>query len=78
MTYSVDFLNGGDYAVNLIHHYVQNGADGLGMGGHGDLLNVIIPAGNLVGQPSVNSDALAETLGEYLAGVGVHKLVFKA
>ncbi len=73
----VDLVGAGDHALLRIDHDVQNGLDGLVVGGHGDVVLDVVAAGDLMGQLAVDADALAEALGEDLAGVGVHKLILE-
>ena len=72
-----DLVGGLDDALFRVHHDVQNGLNGFRVGGHGDLLLDILPAGDLVGQAAVNADTLAEALGEDLAALGLHKLILQ-
>ena len=72
-----DLVGGGDDALDRVHHDVQHGLDGLGVGGHGDVLLDVLAAGDLVGQTAVDADALAQALGEDLAALRLHKLVLQ-
>ena len=72
-----DLVGGGDNAVDRVHHDVQHRLDGLAVGGHGDLPDHVLTAGDLVGQTAVDADALAQTLGEDLAALRLHELVLQ-
>ena len=72
-----DLIGGGDNAFDGVNHDVQHCLNGLAMGGHGDILLHVVPAGDLVGQTAVDADALAQALGEDLAALGLHKLVLQ-
>ena len=74
----VDLIQRLDNAVFRVGENVQNGGDGLGMGGHGNFpLDLDILVGNLVGQSAVEGDTLAQTLGKDLAGIRVHELILE-
>ena len=78
MADGVDLIQRLNNAVFRVGEDVQNGGDGLGMGGHGDLpLDLDILVGNLVGQSAVEGDTLAQTLGKDLTGVRVHELILE-
>ena len=78
VTHRVDLLHGADHAVLGVHQGVQNGLDGLGVGGHGHVgvLDGLL-AGGLIGELAVQADALTQTLGQDLLSVGVEQLVLQ-
>ena len=80
VTHSIDLLHAGDHAVLLVHKGVQNGLDGLGMGGHGHVNGVLLfLTGDLglIGELAVDADALAQALGQQLAVFGVQQLILQ-
>ena len=77
VAHGVDLIGGLDHAIDRIHQDVQNGLDGFGMGGHGDIQHNFIAAGDAVVQPSVDADSLAQALGGHVAGVRVHQLILQ-
>ena len=78
VAHRVDLGGGLNDPVLRAQQGVQHGLDGLGMGGHGDLKLVLgVLGGDLVGQAAVDADALAQALGQHLAGVGVHELILE-
>ena len=80
VTHSVDLLHGTDDAVPGVHQSVQNGLDGLGMGGHGHIDGVqhlLAFHLGLVGELAVDADALAQALGQQGAGLGVQQLILQ-
>ena len=79
MAHGVNFIGGGDDPIDRVHQNLQDGGNGLGMGGHGDLpLHLFVLGRNLVGQAAVQTDALAQALGGDDAGLRVHELVLQA
>ena len=76
MTDSVDFVSGLDHAQLGIHQDLQRGGNGLGVGGHGDVLHSL-GAVHVVVQAAVNADTLAQALGGHHAGIGIHQLVLE-
>ena len=74
----VDLLHGADHAVLGIHQGVQNGLDGLGVGGHGHVgvLDGLL-AGGLIGELAVQANALTQALGQDLLSVGVEQLILQ-
>ena len=72
----IDLVNGLDDTVHRIYQDVQNRGNGLGMGGHGDVLDHLLIA-DLVGQAAVDVDPLAQALGGNFAAFGVHELVLQ-
>ena len=79
VTDGVDLIDRLNDAVLTVHEDRHNSFDGLLMGGHGDVLFDLRALGQcLVGQPSVQTDALAQTLGSDDAGIRVHKLILQA
>ena len=79
MTNCVDLLHGGDNAVFRTGQLLDNGSNGLGVGGQADILikDGLAPHQRAVLQMSVDTDALAETLGHELFGLHVDELVFE-
>ena len=80
VTHRVDLLHGADDAVVLVHQGVQNGLDGLGVGGHGHVDGVqhlLALHLGLVGELAVDADALAQALGQQGAGLGVQQLILQ-
>ena len=80
VTHRVDLLHGGDDAVLGIHQSVQHGLDGLGVGGHGHIggLDGLLALHlGLVGELAVDADALAEALGQQMAGFRVQQLILQ-
>ena len=72
MAHGVNFIGGGDDPIDRVHQNLQDGGNGLGMGGHGDLpLHLLVLGRNLVGQAAVQTDALAQALGGDDAGLRV-------
>ena len=78
VTHRVDLLHGADHAVLGIHQGVQNGLDGLGVGGHGHVgvLDGLL-AGGLIGELAVQANALTQALGQDLLSVGVEQLILQ-
>ncbi len=76
VAHGIDLIGGGDDTVHGVHENGQNRLDGLGVGGHGDILHDLLTMG-VVGQTAVNVDPLAKTLGGHIAGIGVHELVLQ-
>ena len=77
---SVDLLHGADDAVLLVDERVQHGLDGLVVGGHGDgsgLDGFLAGKLGLVGEQTVDADALAQTLRQQLACGGVEQLILQ-
>ena len=77
---SVDLLHGADDAVLLVDERVQHGLDGLVVGGHGDgsgLDGFLAGKLGLVGEQTVDADALAQTLRQQLARGGVEQLILQ-
>ena len=77
---SVDLRHGGDNAVLGVHQSVQNGLDGLGMSGHchvDGLQGLLALHLGLIGELAVDTDALAEALGQQIAGLGVQELILQ-
>ena len=78
MAHGVDLRGALDHAVLGREQGVQHGLDSLGVGRHGDFKFVFgIPGRDFVGQATVDADALAQTLGQHLAGLGVHELILQ-
>src|SRR5699024_7783071 len=75
VAYSGDLVSGGDHALLRIYHDVQHGLDGLVVGRHGDLTDHILAAGYLMGQATIDADALAQALCKDLAALRLHKLI---
>ena len=76
MAHGIDLVGGLNNTVNRVNQNVQNRGDGLGMGGHGDVLDNFL-AVCVVGQAAVNVDTLAQALGGYHAGIGIHQLILE-
>ena len=80
VTHRVDLLHGGDDAVVRVHQGGQHRLDGLGMGGHGDVRRrhggLALHLG-LIGEFSVNADALAQAFGQQMAGFRIQQLIFQ-
>ena len=80
VTHRVDLLHGGDDAVVRVHQGGQHRLDGLGMGGHGDVRRrhggLALHLG-LIGEFSVNADALAQAFGQQMAGFRVQQLILQ-
>ena len=76
MAHGIDLVGGLNNTVNRVNQNVQNRGDGLGMGGHGDILDNLL-AVCVVGQAAVNVDTLAQALGGYHAGIGIHQLILE-
>ena len=77
---SVDLLHGADDAVLSVHQGVQHGLDGLGMSGHSNINGVqhlLALHLGLVGELAVDADALAQALGQQVAGLGIQKLILQ-
>ena len=77
---SVDLLHGADDAVLLVDERVQHGLDGLAVGGHGDgsgLDGFLAGKLGLIGEQTVDADALAQTLRQQLARGGVEQLILQ-
>ena len=80
VTHRVDLVHGGNDTILGVHQGVQHGLDGLGMGGHGHVDGVQLLLAfhlGLVGELAVDADALAEALGQQLAGGGVQELILQ-
>ena len=78
VTHRVHLVQGLDDAVALVHQDVQDGGDGLGMGGHGDVAGHLLAlGGDAVRQTAVDADALTEALGADPAGIRVHELILQ-
>ena len=80
VAHSVDLLHGADHAVVGVHQSVQHSLNGLGMGGHGHVNGVLLfLTGDLglVGELAVDADALAQALGQQVAGLGIQKLILQ-
>ena len=76
----VDLLHGSDYAVLGIHQSVEHGCNGLGMGGHCHVNRVQLFLAldlGLVGELTVDADALAQALCQKIAGGGIQQLVLE-
>ena len=76
MANGIDLIHGLDNALNGVHQDLQDRLNGLGMGGHGDVLDDLLIA-HLVGQAAVNVDPLAQALGGHITGLRVHKLILQ-
>ena len=78
VTDRVDLLHRADHAVFGVHQGVQHGLDGLIVGGHGHigLFDGFLALG-LIGKLAVDTDALAQALGQHLLGLGVEQLVLQ-
>jgi hypothetical protein len=80
VTHRVDLLHGGDDAVVLVHQCVQNGLNGLGVGGHGNVNGIQLLLAvhlGLIGEFAVDADALAQALGQQNAGFGIQQLILQ-
>ena len=80
VAHRIDLLHGADDAVVLVHQSVQHGLDGLVVGGHGDgsgLDGFLAGKLGLVGEQTVDADALAQTLRQQLACGGVEQLILQ-
>ena len=74
----VDLGHALDHAVLGAGESVEDGLNGLRVGGHGDVeLVLAVGGGHLVGQAAVDADALTETLGQDLFGLRDHELIFE-
>lgn len=81
VTHRVDLLHGGDDArCPGSTQGGQHRLDGLGMGGHGDVRRrhggLALHLG-LIGESSVNADALAQAFGQQMAGFRVQQLILQ-
>jgi hypothetical protein len=75
---SVDLIRGLQDAEFGIDKDFQHSGNGLCVGGHGDVTHFLdVTGGNSVVQTAVQIDALAQTLGKDIAGVGIHELVLQ-
>ena len=80
VTDCVDLLHRADHAVLAVHKGVQHGGNGFVMGGHGDVsgLDALLACDlGLVSELAVDTDALAQALGQQLAGGGVEQLILQ-
>ena len=80
VAYGVDLLHGADDAVLLVDERVQHGLDSLAVGGHGDgsgLDGFLAGKLGLIGEQTVDADALAQTLRQQLARGGVEQLILQ-
>ena len=77
MANGIDLVSGLDHALHRIYQDLENRLDGLGVGGHGDILHDLLVT-HLVGKAAVNVDTLAQALGGNDAGIRVHQLVLQA
>ncbi len=78
--HSVDLAHGGKHTVFSVHQSVQNGLNGLGMGGHRHVngaQGLLALHLRLIGELAVNTNALAQALCQQNAGRGVKKLIFQ-
>ena len=76
MAHGINFVHGLDDAVHGINQNVQNGRNGLGMGGHGDVLDDLLVT-DLVGQAAVDVNTLTQALGGHGPGLRVHELILQ-
>ena len=76
VAHGIDLVGGLDHAVNGVNQNGQNRLNGLGVGGHGDVLDNLLTV-RVVGQAAVDVDALAQALGGHYAGIGIHQLVLE-
>ena len=80
VAHSVDLLHGADHAVVGVHQSVQHSLNGLGMGGHSHVNGVqhllALDLG-LVGELAVNTDTLAQALGQQHTGFGIQQLILQ-
>ena len=77
VTDGIDLVGGLDHAVHGVNQNGQDCRNGLGMGGHGDILHDLLAVG-VVGQTAVDVDTLTQTLGRHGAGLGIHQLILQA
>ncbi len=79
MTHRVDLLHGGDNTEFGAGQLLDNSGNGLRVGGEADILvkDGLTAHQRAVLQMSVDTDALAETLGHELFGLHVDELVFE-
>ena len=79
VTHSVDLVDGLDDAVLAVDQNVHDSLDSLFVRGHGDVLDQFLAGrDDLVVESAVKTDALAQTLGGDVAGIGVHELILQA
>ena len=78
VTDSVDLGHGADDAVLSVDQSVQNSLDSLGVSGHSHIsaLNDLLALG-LIGKLAIDTDALAQTLGQDLLSLGVEQLILQ-
>ena len=78
MADGIDLVRGLQNTVLRIDKDGQDGLNGFGMRGHGDVaLDLQTGGGDLVCQLAIDVDALAQALGEDLTGGRVHQLVLQ-
>ena len=77
MADGIDLVGGLDHAVHGIDQNGQNRLNGLGVGGHWDILHDLLAVG-VVGQTAVDVDTLTQALGRHGAGLGIHQLILQA
>ena len=79
VTHRVDLLHGVDHAVLGAGQLVDDGGNGLGVGGHGHVLVEDLLALHQRGvlQVAVDADALAETLGQHGLGLHINELILQ-
>ena len=75
----VDLVHGADHAVLGAGELVDDGGDGLGVRGEGEVLvkNGLAAHQRGVLQVPVDADALAQALGQHVPGGRVHQLIFQ-
>ena len=78
VAHRADLIHGSDHAVGRVHQSVEHSLDGLGVSGHGHigLLDSLL-AGGLIGELTVDTDALTQTLGQDLLSLGVEQLILQ-
>ena len=76
MAHSIDLVGGLDDAVHRVNQNGQNRLNGLGVGGHGDVLDNLL-AVCVVGQAAVDVDTLAQALGGHHTGIRIHQLILE-
>ena len=59
MAHSVNFLYIGNHPMHRGDQSIQNSLNGLAMGRHSDIDLIVLFTGDLVGQPAVDTNALA-------------------
>ena len=77
VTHGINLVHGLDDAFLGVLENLQHSGNGLGVGGHGNVLDHLLVA-YLVGQTAVDVDTLTQALGRYIAGLRVHQLILQA